>query len=473
MPLSRIQATRMTNNLAAILFFSTIIAISSAQTSTPIDRIGVNYGKLGSNLPTPFHSIELIKSMKASMVKLYDADPETLKLLVGTDLHVSIMVRNEDIVALAANETLANQWVHENVFAYYPTTMIRYIMVGNEVYSNHNIEQWDSLVLVMQHIRNTLHAHDIHNIKVGTPLAMDILGSTFPPSNGTFRIDTLTTIVPLLQFLNRTGSYFFLDVYPYFPWSSNPDTIDLNFTLFKGNITYVDPTSNLTYTNLLDQMLDSVYFAMSKLGFSNIPIFIAETGWPNQGDLDQPGANEYNAATYNRNLIKKIVADPPIGTPARPGTILPTFLFSLFNENLKDGPKTERYWGLLKPDGTPVYPIDLTGNQTVFGPLKEPTNNHGYKGKLWCVVDKLANTTQLGPALRNTCSLLNGTCESALGPGKHCYEPVSVVWHASYAFNAYWAKFRNCGEPCYFGGLASLTTRNPSHGTCHFPSVLL
>ncbi|XP_056690956.1 probable glucan endo-1,3-beta-glucosidase A6 [Spinacia oleracea] len=460
-------------NLAALLIFLTIISVSSAQA---IDRIGINYGKLGNNLPSPYHSIELIKSMKATMVKLYDADPEALKLLAGTDLRVSIMVRNEDIVELATNETLASQWVQDNVFAYYPSTMIRSIMVGNEVYSNHNAEQWDNLVLAMQHIKNTLHTHDIHDIKVGTPLAMDILGSTFPPSNGTFRVDTLTTIVPLLQFLNKTGSYFFLDVYPYFPWSSNINTIDLNFTLFRGNITYVDPGSNLTYTNLLDQMLDSVYFSMSKLGFSNIPIFIAETGWPNQGDLDQPGANDYNAAIYNRNLIKKIVADPPFGTPARPGTIIPTFLFSLYNENLKYGPRTERYWGLLKPDGTPVYPIDLTGNQTVFGPLQEPTNNLGYKGRLWCVVDKMGqtgNASELGLALRNTCSRLNGTCESALGPGKHCYEPVSVVWHASFAFSAYWAQFRNCGEPCYFGGLASLTTRNPSHGSCHFPSVSL
>ncbi|KAL2924125.1 putative glucan endo-1 3-beta-glucosidase A6 [Bienertia sinuspersici] len=438
-----------------------------------MDRIGINYGKLGNNLPSPYQSIQLIKSMNASMVKLYDADPETLKLLAGTDLYVSIMVPNEKIVEFANNDTLANQWVHDNVFPYYPMTMIRSVLVGNEVYSNHDVDQWESLVVAMQHIRNTLHSHDIHNIKVGTPLAMDILGSGFPPSNGSFRVDTLTTIVPLLQFLNKTSSYFFLDVYPYFPWSSDPSDIDLDFTLFKSNLTYIDPGSNLTYTNLLDQMLDSVYFAMSKLGFSNIPIFISETGWPNQGDLDQPGANVYNAAVYNRNLIQKIVANPPIGTPARPGTIIPTFLFSLYNENLKDGPKTERHWGLLDPDGTPIYPIDLTGSTTDFGSLREPKNKMGYKGKLWCVVDRMANDTELGSALRSTCSLLNGTCESALGPGKHCYEPVSVVWHASYAFNAYWAKFRSSGVACYFGGLASLTPHDPSHGTCHFPSITI
>lgn len=428
-----------------------------------MDRIGINYGKLGRDLPSPYRSIELVQSMNATMIKLYDADPETLKLLAGTDLHVSIMVPNEEILELASNDTLANQWVHENVFAYYPSTMIRYIMVGNEVYSNHNQEQWENLVLAMQHIRNTLHTHDIHNIKVGTPLAMDVLGSTFPPSNGSFRVDTLTTIVPLLQFLNRTSSFFFLDVYPYFPWSSNSRSIDLNFTLFMGNISYVDPVSNLTYTNLLDQMIDSMYFAMDKLGFSNIPIFISETGWPSQGDLDQAGANVYNAATYNRNLVKKISANPPLGTPARPGTIIPTFLFSLYNEDLKDGPSTERHWGLWQPDGiTPVYAINLSGNKTDYGPLPQPVNNEAYKGKLWCVADRSVKPDQLRPVFKDICTRLNRTCEAGLGPGKDCYDPVSVYWHASYAFSAYWAKYRNCGEVCYFNGLATLTTRNPS-----------
>lgn len=124
---------------------------------------------------------------------------------------------------------------------------------------------------------------------------------------------------------------------------------------------YTDPGTGLVYTNLLDQMLDSLIFAMTKLGYPNIRLLITETGWPSSGDIEQPGANIHNAATYNRNLIRRMVAKPPLGTPARPGVVIPTFIFSLFDENQKTGPGTERHWGLFHADGTPIYDIDLTG----------------------------------------------------------------------------------------------------------------
>ncbi|GLT54548.1 hypothetical protein SLA2020_277400 [Shorea laevis] len=47
------------------------------------------------------------------------------------------------------------------------------------------------------------------------------------------------------------------------------------------------------------------------------------------GDFDQIGCNIYNAAKYNRNVIKKFTSKPPLGTPARPGWVLPSFIFSL------------------------------------------------------------------------------------------------------------------------------------------------
>lgn len=181
------------------------------------------------------------------------------------------------------------------------------------------------------------------------------------------RSDVLNTvIVPMLQFLHETKSYFFLDVYPYFPWAANPGHISLDYALLRGNTRYTDPGNGLIYTNLLDQMLDSVTFAMTKLGFPDIRVLISETGWPTAGDIEQPGANIQNSATYNRNLVHKITTKPLIGTPARPGIVIPTFLFALYNENQKSGPGTERNWGLLRSDGTSVYDIDLTGIKSLL-----------------------------------------------------------------------------------------------------------
>ncbi|KAL8515868.1 hypothetical protein ACS0TY_014532 [Phlomoides rotata] len=269
--------------------------------------------------------------MNTKHVKLYDASPEVLKLLSGTNIHVSIMIPNDQISTIASNESNAHLWVHDNVLSYYPNTKIRFILVGNEVFTYPDQNTWLDLVPAMHNIKKSLKDHGIHNIKVGTPVAMDVVDSTFPPSGGTFRSDIPTEVMTsLLRFLKGTNSFFFLDVYPYFPWSRNPSNISLDFALLKagGNETYVDPGSGLNYTNLLDEMIDSVAYAMGKLGFDGIRIAVAETGWPHEGDIDEAGANVNNAATYICNLVKKMTADPPLGTPARPGVDIPTFIFS-------------------------------------------------------------------------------------------------------------------------------------------------
>ncbi|KAK6255265.1 Glycoside hydrolase family 17 - like 10 [Theobroma cacao] len=456
------------------LLLSSLLVVSLAEISS---KIGINYGRQGDNLPSPYQSIEIMKSMKARRVKLYDSDPEILKLFSGTNIDMAIMVPNKDIVLISSSQTAAEQWVRNNVLAY-PNTNIRFVLVGNEVLSYVSKQDqtiWAHLVPAMRRIKNSLSANDIKNIKIGTPLAMDILQSTFPPSIGTFRSDISNTVMaPLLKFLNGSKSFFFLDVYPYFPWSANPMNISLDFALFGGNVNHTDPGSGLVYTNLLDQMLDSVTFAMEKLGYPSIRLAIAETGWPTAGDVDQVGANIYNAATYNRNLIRKMTAKPPLGTPARPGLVIPTFIFSLYEENQKTGPGTERHWGLLHSNGTAIYDIDLTGKRLAsdYKPLPPAQNNVPYKGKVWCEVAPGANLMNLSSALTYACSQDNQTC-AALSPGKECYEPISVFWHSSYAFSSYWAKFRSQGATCYFSGLARQTTVNPSRGRCKFPSVIL
>ncbi|XWS31227.1 hypothetical protein CRYUN_Cryun23aG0059400 [Craigia yunnanensis] len=459
--------------LLPLYFLFLFLSISSGEIS---NQVGINYGQLGDNLPSPKESVKLIQSLGAKGVKIYDANPDILNVLKHTNLQVSIMVPNELITNISTNQKLADYWVESNVVPFYPKTKIRYLLVGNEVISSSPNETWYNIVPAMRKIKNALKTHSLSKIKVGTSMAMDVLESSFPPSNGTFRSDIAVPIVkPMLQFLNRTRSFYFLDVYPYFPWSTNPKNINLDYALFESRtVKYTDPVSNLTYTNLFDQMVDSVVFAMKKLGHPDVRIWIAETGWPNGGDIDQIGANIYNAATYNRNVIKKLTAKPPIGTPARPRWILPSFIFSLYNENQKPGPGTERHFGLLYPNGSNVYGIDLSGEtpDSDFEPLPKPDNNEPYKGKIWCVAARGVNASELGSALSYACSQGNKTCES-IQPGKECFKPDSLVWHASYAFSSYWSQLKNTGATCYFNGFATQTAKDPSFGHCKFPSVTL
>ncbi|WCJ27628.1 O-Glycosyl hydrolases family 17 protein [Euphorbia peplus] len=467
----------MTLALSPMLSFFSLFFLLAFSNATEISSIiGINYGQRGNNLPSAYQSVQILKSMDAQRVKIYDANPDILKRLARTKIHVTIMVPNNEITNISSSQKLADKWVRDNVLPYYPDTMIRFVLVGNEVLTpNQDKTVWTNLVPAMRKIKNSLRANNIQNIKVGTPLAMDVLQVSDPPSNGTFRADIADTVIlPLLKFLNGTKSFFFIDVYPYFSWVNNPTNASLDFALFKSKKNYTDPATHLVYTNTLDQMLDSLIHAMTKLGYPSVKLSISETGWPNQGDIDQPGANIYNAATYNRNLIKKMTANPPIGTPARPGVVIPTFIFSLYDENQKTGPGTERHWGVFNAHGLPAYEVDLKGkrSESEYVSLPEPNNNSPYNGQLWCVAARGADSTELQRVLTRACSNGNGTCD-ALTPGRQCYEPVSIARHASYAFSSYWAKFRSQGGTCYFDGLAEQTTINPSHGSCRFPSVSL
>ncbi|KAE9622141.1 putative glucan endo-1,3-beta-D-glucosidase [Lupinus albus] len=463
--------------LIHLLLLSMLFTFSSAKLSP---EPGICYGQLGNDLPPPQKSLELIKTLKAKRVKIYDTSPQILQALRNTNIEVSIMVPNQLISNIAKDQTFSNQWIQNNVVPFYPKTLIRYILVGNEVISTTNNQTWSNLLPAMRNIEHSLGIIGIHNIKIGTPHAMDVLKTSFPPSKGEFRNDISDQVLkPMLEFLSKSESFFFLDVYPFFAWSSDPKNINLDYALFKSKyIRFTDPGTGLVYNNLFDQMIDAVYFAINRLGYPNVPIFIAETGWPNSGDSNQIGANINNAATYNRNFIKKVTKKPTIGTPLRPGVVLQSFLFSLFNENQKPGPGTERHFGLFYPNGKMIYDIDLSGKKSKHKKSRVPKNNS--RRKRWCVVARGVNVTSVAKALSYACSQGNGTCD-LIQPGKKCYRPNSVLWDASYAFSSYWAQFKKIGGTCYFNGLATQTSKDPSKcfcfllcfEICHFFSQLL
>ena len=49
--------------------------------------------------------------------------------------------------------------------------------------------------------------------------------------------------------------------------------------------------------------MDTVYSALNSLGFKNVEIVVAETGWPFKGDDNDVGPSIENAKADNGNLI--------------------------------------------------------------------------------------------------------------------------------------------------------------------------
>jgi exo-beta-1,3-glucanase (GH17 family) len=342
-------------------------AANSGSYPKEANTIGINYGRIADNLPTPEEVVVLIQSMKIGRVKLFDSDPTVLTALAHTGLQVISALPNEDIAAVAASNATAELWVQENVLAYYPATDITTIHVGNELWANPGFQPlWDQLMPCIWNIHASLTNHNLsQTIKISTAVALSALGSSYPPSAGAFDEDIAVPYVePLLHFLATTYSYFYINAYPYFAWASDSGQIPLQYALFESPAVGVLDTG-LKYYNMLDAQLDAVNAAMTRLGYGHVRLAISETGWPTSGDPNQLGCNIANAQNYNRRLVDKMLSTSSVGTPSRPGVFIPTFIFALFNEDLKPGPGTERHWGMLYPNGTNVYSIDMTGQQSV------------------------------------------------------------------------------------------------------------
>ncbi|KAH9322343.1 hypothetical protein KI387_016982, partial [Taxus chinensis] len=409
--------------------------------------IGINYGRVADNLPAPSKAVELMKSINAGYVKIYDADSQVLRALSNSSLPVVITVKNEQVAGISSSIASSDKWVETNVVPYYPLTKICVIMVGNEILSDTQIKDvWPQLVPAMENIHSSLAKKKLESsIKVTTSVAMDAFASSYPPSNGSFRADIASSVMqPMLRFLNTTDSYFFLDVYPFFAWNSDPANISLEYALF-GQATEDG------YSNMLDAQLDAALAAMAALGYGQVRIAISETGWPTKGDSS--GATVANAARYNTRLAAKLLSNA--GTPRRPNTFIPTFIFSLFNENNKPGAATERNWGIFNPNGTPLYAIDLAAAKTNYTQGVSKSSN-----PQWCVaIQEASNDSALQGALDYACGA--GADCSAIQPGGTCYQPDTLSSHASYAMNSFWQKAKSSGATCNFNATATLTTSDP------------
>ncbi|KAL6842605.1 hypothetical protein ACP4OV_027449 [Aristida adscensionis] len=91
----------------------------------------------------------------------------------------------------------------------------------------------------------------------------------------------------------------------------------------------------------------------------------------------------------------------------------------------------------------------------------------GGGGGSWCVASQSANPTALQVALDYACGY--GADCSQIQQGGSCFNPDTVHDHASYAFNSYYQK-NPVPTSCDFGGTATLTTTDPSSGSCQYPA---
>ncbi|XP_038993529.1 glucan endo-1,3-beta-glucosidase 11-like isoform X1 [Hibiscus syriacus] len=345
--------------------YGSLLLIAPCLLPVMVGSIGVNYGQIADNLPPPEDVVPLVKSIGATQVKLYDADPRVLGAFANTGIEFMVGLGNEYLDKMR-DPAKAQAWVKQNVQSHLPATKITSIFVGNEVLTLNDSSLSDNLLPAMQSVHAALVNLGLDKqVTVTTTHSLAILQTSYPPSAGSFRVDLIDRLCQTLGFHQKTGSPFLINAYPYFAYKANPTQIPLDFVLFQPNQGVTDPETNLHYDNMLYAQIDAVYSALASLGYSKLPVHISETGWPSKGDEDEAGATPENAKKYNGNLIK--LMSGKTGTPMRPDSDLNIYIFALFNENLKPGPTSERNYGLFKPDGTAAYSLGIRGINVVAG----------------------------------------------------------------------------------------------------------
>ncbi|KAL0358955.1 UNVERIFIED_CONTAM: putative glucan endo-1,3-beta-glucosidase GVI [Sesamum angustifolium] len=282
--------------------------------------IGINYGLLGDDLPPPSDTISRLKQRSVRKIRLFEPAQDVLTALHDSGISVIVGTRNEDLRPLASDPAAATAWVANNILPI-PPPFISHPSQPAMKYSQYIPD-------AMKNLDDALRAASV-SATVTTAVSMQVLSNSFPPSRGQFSAEAATLMTQITKFLASKNFPLLVNVYPYFARIGDPLSVELNYALLQDGATTV-PDCPLTYTNLFDAMVDAFHAALESVGGSNVEVVVSETGWPSDGGRD---ASVENAQTYNNNLIRLVSSGE--GTPRRPGKDIDTYIFAMFNENLK------------------------------------------------------------------------------------------------------------------------------------------
>ncbi|KAG1347449.1 Glucan endo-1,3-beta-glucosidase-like protein 3 [Cocos nucifera] len=153
-----------------------------------------------------------------------------------------------------------------------------------------------------------------------------------------------------------------------------------------------------------------------------------------------------------------IVPSPPIYIPSPPSGIMPG--------PPQYGPSPPSYVPNPPPSIVPSPPEFVPGPPIFLPPVVYPPPTGpapppgGPPRGLWCVAKPTVPDPIIQVAMNYACGS-GADCDS-IQPNGSCYQPDTLVAHASFAFNSYWQRTKVAGGTCDFGGTAMLVTKDPS-----------
>ncbi|XP_058218667.1 leucine-rich repeat extensin-like protein 5 [Rhododendron vialii] len=163
-----------------------------------------------------------------------------------------------------------------------------------------------------------------------------------------------------------------------------------------------------------------------------------------------PGSVVSGPPTFVPSPTQPVFSPPYYFEPSPPSTVVPNPPFSV-----PSGPS------IFVPS-PPVFQPPVVYPPPAVPPPPRTTPFSA----LWCVSKPTVPDPIIQEAMNYACAS-GGDCDS-IQPNGSCFQPNTLLAHASYAFNSYWQRTKVAGGTCEFGGTAMLVTVDPSYDGCHF-----
>ncbi|KAJ0558481.1 putative glucan endo-1,3-beta-D-glucosidase [Helianthus annuus] len=314
-------------SLSLITILSLLLSTATATT------LGVTYTAT-SDAPPPEQLIATFLSLKITAVRLPNPNPNLIRAFTYTNISLFLTIPNSVIPAISGNRSAADLWLFAYVIPFYPRARITAISVGTDVFSQGDVTVTDLLVPAVRNVKLSLTDIGITEITVSTTLSfVNVITTSFPPSSARF-LEPVNTLVirPLLDLLAETNSSLFVSLDSYSVYKLRPE-IPIGFALFQQHAFNFreDTVTGVRYRNLFDIMLDAVIVAMAVAGHENIPVVVAETGWPCYDSNNEVEAREVYAKMYLQGLVNHVRSGK--GTPLKREGATEVYVYELFDRN--------------------------------------------------------------------------------------------------------------------------------------------
>ncbi|XP_042516826.1 glucan endo-1,3-beta-glucosidase 1-like [Macadamia integrifolia] len=378
-------------------------------------------------------------------LNIVDPIPTLLLTLSHINVPVAVSVRESELYEVSSSVLMAENWVRVNVLSYFPLTKITTIVVGNDVLcSRDHEEKWGLVLPSLKNIHHSLIRWGLEKeIKVSASFSGDCLNS----HSNSFREDIAAKVInPLLGFFKNTNStycvYQNLDFSP-----SSSEAINLVSAHYES----------IKKLGLLEP------FQVS--GF-NVVLCTQEKQKPKSRKLSFMSSNVVEPYPARPTPLPPIHSSIGLPTPAN---VAKSPLSPLAGVTPPPSMSLS-----FPPDGSPAVLPSNPPDALTLPPCSAmdmgapaPTPETGEEKGLWCVSKPSVPADTLQEAMNYACGEGGADCDE-IKPHGSCYNPDTVVAHASYAFNSYWQKNKRNGGTCSFGGTAMIINANPSFLQCRF-----